>query len=491
MKTFEWPLVDEFLDRTEELATLEDWWASSERMPISLYGRRRVGKSWLFRRFAHGKPALVLVAHRLAAGAQLNDLASLLEPVLGLRPDLPDVPALFRALFRAARDEKLLVVIDEFPWLLPTTENAIEAELSAIQAVMEEERDHSELKLILCGSMVGQMESLNAERGPLHGRLIALRLRPLAFGDAALFLEALEPLDRFERFAIAGGMPRYLAEFNGASLRTAICRKVLDRSAPLFDEARTILDQELREAKVYFSILRLLADGDKEIGDLANATRIKASPLSKYLSTLENLRIISRKLPVGTRAGARGGHWHLDDAFFRFWFRFVFPYQDELESGLRPEDLYDSAVAGAPLAEHVSIAFEQWCRDWTLAYRGRVAQSVGSWWGPSLNALRRTGERQTEEIDLVGLSRGRVTLVGEAKWRNHRPDANILKDMVEYRIPALEQAGFKVAKKCRLLVFSKSGYSSSLEKAATVDDRIELVDVRAALAAWPSESTHK
>lgn len=34
-------------------------------------------------------------------------------------------------------------------------------------------------------------------------------------------------------------------------------------------------------------------------------------------------------------------------------------------------------------------------------------------------------------------------------------------------------------------------YSSSLEKAATVDDRIELVDARAALAAWPSESTRK
>ncbi len=485
---FVWPLVDEFLDRTSELTKLEDWWAEPERMPISLYGRRRVGKSWLFRRFAHGKPAIVLVAHRLAAGAQLNDLAERLEPVLGLRPDLADVPALFRALYRAARNEKLLVVVDEFPWLLPTTENAIEAELSAIQAVMEEERDHSKLKLILCGSMVGQMELLNAERSPLHGRLIPLRLRPLAFSEAALFLQSLDPLERFERFAIAGGMPRYLAELNGANLRTTICSKVLDRGAPLFDEARTILDQELREGKVYFSILRLLSDGDKEVGELANATRIAASPLSKYLSTLQNLRIVSRKLPVGTRADARGGHWHLEDAFFRFWFRFVFPYQDELESGLGAGDLFDAEIAGPALAEHVSIAFEQWCRDWTRATHGNIAQLVGPWWGPSLNALRKSGERHTEEIDLVGISHNRVTLVGEAKWRRHRPDATVIKDMVEYRIPALEQAGLTIAKDCRFLVFSKSGYSKSLEAAAASDDGIELVDVEAALQSNPDES---
>jgi uncharacterized protein len=490
VKAFQWPLFDEFLDRAGELARLEEWWAAPERMPISLYGRRRVGKSWLFRRFAHGKPAVVLVAHRLAPGAQLDDFAVLLEPLLGLRPALADVPELFRVLFRAARDEKLLAVIDEFPWLLPTTEASIDAELSAIQAVMEQERDHSKLKLILCGSMIGQMESLNAERNPLHGRLIPLRLRALAFDEAALFLETLDPIERFERFAIAGGMPRYLAELSGASLRTAICRKVLDRDAPLFDEARTILDQELREAKVYFSILRLLADGDKEIGELANATRIKAAPLSKYLSTLENLRIVSRRLPVGSHPGGRGGHWHLEDAFFRFWFRFVFPYQDELESGLGSGDLYDAAIGGAPLAEHVSIAFEQWCRDWTLATHGQVAQVVGPWWGPSLNKLRRTGERQTEEIDLVGLSRGRVTLVGEAKWRNQQADVTIVRDLVDYRIPALGQAGFKVAQDCRLLVFSKSGYSRRLVAAAAENDSIQLVDVDAALRT-PNQPTLK
>ena len=67
-----WPRVEEFIDRTIEIDRLETWWAGDERMPVNLYGRRRVGKSWLFRRFAHGKPAVLLVAERLAAGAQLT-----------------------------------------------------------------------------------------------------------------------------------------------------------------------------------------------------------------------------------------------------------------------------------------------------------------------------------------------------------------------------------------------------------------------------------
>lgn len=59
---YTWPLVDEFVDREAELTRLEAWWASAERMPLNVYGRRRVGKSWLLRRFGHDKPAVLLVA---------------------------------------------------------------------------------------------------------------------------------------------------------------------------------------------------------------------------------------------------------------------------------------------------------------------------------------------------------------------------------------------------------------------------------------------
>ncbi len=479
---YEWPRVGEFIDRDTELARLEAWWAGDERMPINLYGRRRVGKSWLSRRFAHGKPAVLLVAERLAEGAQMARFADQLTPVLdGVVPDLPDVAALFRVLFRLARDGKSLAVIDEFPWLLGTTSTEAERTLSAVQAVMEEERDRARLKLVLCGSAVAQMEALQSEASPLHGRLVPLELRVLSYGRAKLFCPGDNVQEQFVRFAVAGGMPRYLAALSGGDLRARICDQMLCPDAPLWNEGRTIVGQELREPAVHFAVLEQLASGEKEIGELAAALRTSSGPLSKYLSVLANLRLVRKDLPFGASPGERGSHWALSDPFLRFWFRFVFPFQADLEAGLAPGDLFDREIA-PDLADHVAPVFEDLCREHVRAHMGATATRVGRWWGHSLNRLRQSGERSTEEIDVVGTARNRVTLVGEVKWTSKPVSERVLSDLVDYKIPALEQGGFGLSSEIMTVLFSRSGYSAGLLARADADRNLVLVDVHEMLS---------
>lgn len=474
--TYSWPLVDRFLDRATELARLEEWWASSERMPINLYGRRRVGKSWLLRRFAHGKPAVVLVAERLATGAQLGRFAAQLAPLQGgVVPDLPDVASLLRTLFRLARDVPLLAVIDELPWLLGTTQAEAERTLSTIQAIMEDERDASQLKLVVCGSAVAQMEEMHSESNPLHGRLIRFEVRPLDLHRAVPFLPGRDPADRFERYAIAGGMPRYLAALGPGSVKDAVCRQILQPDAPLWNEGRTIVGQELREPAVHFAILEQLASGEKEMGEIAGALRLPGGTASKYLSTLESLRLVSRGLPLGGSPTARGGHWMLRDPFLRFWFRFVFRYQADLEAGLAPEDLYDAEIRSA-LTGHIAPMFEDACRTHVRRTYGTTASRVGRWWGNSVDTLRRAGLRSSEEIDIVGLARGRVTLVGEAKWTTAPLGPRVLRDLEQYKVPALRQAGFKLAPNIRTVLYCKSGFTQSLRARAANEDRLDLID---------------
>jgi hypothetical protein len=483
-ETYVWAARDEFVNRNRELAALDAWWGSPERAPISLYGRRRAGKSWLFRRFAHGKPAVILVARTTAPGVQLEDFADRLEPVLGVRPHLHSPADLVRTLYRAARGQRLLAVIDEFPYLLPGSPADVDRELSAIAAVMEEERDESQLKLILCGSHVGQMESLLAEKGPLFGRLSPLHLLPVDFPHARAFLPELTPLEQFERFAISGGMPRYLTALAEAvPIADAVSTRLLNPNGMLWNEGRTIVEQELREPRTYFAILQALSEGDKDLAEVAAALRTDSQRASKYLRTLQEMRLIERRLPLGADPGTRAGHWHLGDPFLRFWFRFVFPFQDDLESGLPAATLYDTEVAPV-LTEHISVAFEEHCRRWARGHFG--VTRIGSWWGPARNDARRSGERTTEEIDIVGTARNQVRLVGEVRWRKAPTDLAYLRAVEEYKIPALRQSSLKVAVRPTILLISLGGFTTGLREAVRDRDDVVLVDAVEVLSDEPS-----
>jgi len=484
MEPFAWPSIEEFVGREAELRELDDWYASKERMPISLYGRRRCGKSWLLRRFAHGKPAIVLVARRMAPGAQYNDFAEKLKPFFGFKPEIKSLADLFTFIYKVGQKQKILAVIDEFPYLLPTTETEIKRELSSIQAVLEDERDKSQLKLILCGSLVGQMESLLAEGAPLYGRLRPLQFQPMAFQEARLHLPGLDPLDQFARFALAGGIPRYLATFSAvAPLRTLVMDRILNPNAALWDEGRAIVEQELREPKIYFTILQELAGGDKESGQLTTTLRSDAQRTSKYLKTLEDMRLVERLLPMGSDTTSRGGHWHLRDPFLRFWFRFVFPFQDDLEAGLSSSTLFDTEIAPT-LNEHVGRQFEDFCLSWTR--RNYPITKASPWWGNSLNEFRENGSRSTEEIDIVGMARGRVIVVGEVRWRNSMMDISYLNEIQKYKIPALKQSKLKLSANPTILLFCLGGYTKALQLQASKRTDLVLVDVRKALSSFCS-----
>lgn len=472
MVRFDFPAHDRFLDREADLARLEDWWAGGESNALALYGRRRVGKSWLFREFAHGKPALLLVADRRAETPQLERFADRLSDVLGLRPALGDLPTLFEALYALAADEKALVVIDEFPYLLPGRERDRDEVLTALQAVVEE-RDASQLKLILCGSYIGQMERLL--KGPLRGRLTPLFVEPLGFAEAQSFIAgSAGPVERVERYAVAGGMSLYLDELaRGGALVERIRTRVLDPRGPLFNDPREVLEEELRTPGVYYSILEELSTGRRSLGDLAAALGRKTTDLQGYLDTLRDMRVVNRSSPV-TALEERNHRYALADEYMRFWFRFVFPFQEELKTGLPPAVLYTDEVAPV-LGDHISPTFEALCREWLL--RTGRATGVGTWWGNALNEHRRDGSRQSEEIDVVGLRRSAVVVVGECKWQSSQLGLDVLVELERYKIPALRQSKARVAKDVSIVLFSKSGFGRSLVRAAEERDDVSLVVV--------------
>jgi AAA+ ATPase superfamily predicted ATPase len=279
-----------------------------------------------------------------------------------------------------------------------------------------------------------------------------------------------------ERYAVAGGMPLYLRELGRDRLETRVCRSVLDPRGPLFDEPRAILSQELREPRMYFTILEQLSAGDRTLGELAGALRTTASGLTVYLETLQELRIVARRVPITAPRTARDGHYRLLDPFIAFWFRFVFPYQEDLAAGLDPRRHYRAVIAPR-LAEHVAPTFEEICREWARRRYGDRAQRFGPWWGRALDGLRARGARSSEEIDVVGTADRRVTVVGECRWRGRPVDLDVLRDLDAFKVPALRQGGVRVSRDLEVLLFSRNGFTARLREEARRRGNVRLVEL--------------
>lgn len=478
MTPFEFRPREQFVNRVDDLARLAQWWEDGTRDALCLYGRRRVGKSWLFRRFADEKEALILVANEIAPGPQFRGFAEQIQGDLGVAPVIENAADLVRVLYRLGRDRKLLAVIDELPWLLPKGQARREA-LTAIATVMEEERDDSKTKLVLCGSVIAQMESLLATSSPLHGRLQPLDIHPLTFSEAR---EMLHPGDSaaelVARYSVAGGMARHLAEIgSGGSLRSLVCSRVLDRRAPLFNDPRLVLERELREPATYFSLLQELAGNEVGVEHLSRALRTDSPSLTSYMKTLLEMRLIARHQPIGAAEKGRKYKYRLQDGFIRFWFRFVFPYQEDLQSGLSPADLWDGVISHA-LPEHTAQTFEDLCRIYTRRRYGEEAPHVGGWWG---DAAPGHADRTQEEIDIVGLKNRRVQIVGECKWTTSEMPLSVLTELRDHKLPAIARS--KQLKspaggaRPRILLFARSGFSTALKAAARDDPLIDLIHV--------------
>src|SRR5438105_12806176 len=108
---------DLFFDRLRELEQLETAWSASGPELVTLWGRRRVGKSTLLGRFAADKRGVYLYGTRMAerdvlAGFALQVARTVNDPYLETAP-FPTWQAALDYLAERARDERLLVVLDE------------------------------------------------------------------------------------------------------------------------------------------------------------------------------------------------------------------------------------------------------------------------------------------------------------------------------------------------------------------------------------------
>jgi AAA+ ATPase superfamily predicted ATPase len=112
-------MIQQFVDRDEELRFLEERFGSAGAELVVIYGRRRIGKTELVARFVKGKPAVYFLADRRPERDLLLELRAKMAQVLAdesfAKLEVKDWQELFEEFMGWWRGDRVIIVLDEFP----------------------------------------------------------------------------------------------------------------------------------------------------------------------------------------------------------------------------------------------------------------------------------------------------------------------------------------------------------------------------------------
>jgi AAA+ ATPase superfamily predicted ATPase len=327
-----------FVGRQKELGVLEELADSGHPELYVLFGRRRVGKTELLQQFCRRRRAVYFLGAEVREKDNLrafrDALAEGLEDPLAASVEFRDWTSALHFVGERAKDERLVLVLDEFPYLCESSSSLP----SEIQRFWDTRAKKTRLMLVLCGSQVSFMEQeVLAERSPLFGRRTAQRrLEPLAPSDALTFFPKWPLEDRVLAYAILGGMPAYLRRFEDQrSLRENLLRECFRPEGYLFDEVQFLLRSELSNPATYNSILAAVARDVDKVGDIALSVGVDSTHANKYLSTLREMRLVDRDVPLTDPdpLRSRKGTYRIADRFLAFHFRHIHPHAGLVQAG--------------------------------------------------------------------------------------------------------------------------------------------------------------
>jgi AAA+ ATPase superfamily predicted ATPase len=451
-----------FVDRQEELAFFNRILTRKRPGPaqlILLYGRRRVGKTALLLHWAAQSklPYTYWSAEKEPASLQRRKLYARWQNIpIRQAPIFDSWLELWEAVANLSGLQRRILILDELPYV----SEADPAALSALQHAWDHYFQHSSLVIVLCGSQVKVMESLQFHQSPLFGRLTGQwHLQPFSFAALGQFLPNWSLEERVAAYAIVGGIPAYLNWLDpDMNLVENIQQVILSEGGMFLAEPTFLLYDEVREPRAYLAVLKAIGSGYHTMRAISNETLIASSHLSAHLSRLQELKMVERRLPAtippAKRRRSRQGRYHLQDPFFRFYFRFIAPFHQYLPLDM---DRVLNKVRQELRAFVGQTTFEILAQEWVvrqgknklLAFEPDI---VGAHWS------RRV------QIDVVAVQwQTRQILLGECKWGREKVSRKVVRELVEQKTAHLRRdlAADGEAWQIHYAIFSRAGLTDA------------------------------
>lgn len=453
------------IGRKEELAYLNELNESNQFEFLIMYGRRRIGKTTILQEFSKHTNTMFYPAREKNDSLNLEDFSKTVQLHFdhSFIASFPSWEACFTYIGNKVT-ERTAIIIDEFPYIIE--------ENPSVKSILQDTIDHSfknkNIFFILCGSSVSIMENdIMGRKSPLYDRQTApLEIKPFDYLKASEFFPNYSNQEKLIAYGILGGIPRYLEAFDSTkSIKENIAGKILRNGAYLYEEPENLLKAELRETNIYNSILSAISSGRNRIIDIVTYIHEDRTKVSKYLMTLQTLRLIEKRVPCGESEKSKKSIYVIKDNFLKFWFRYEFTnnaYYAILGAREAANEIMDD------ISNLMGDAFEEICKEYLIRQAKKrslpfIPYFIGKWWGTNA-ALK-----AQDNVDVLALDKNKTKAIFvECKFTSKPMPLEEYEDLVN------ATKAFPDIKTKYLYFISKSGYTEPVKRQAELDGTILL-----------------
>ena len=320
------------IGRKEEIKRLKAAYASPYSEFVSVYGRRRVGKTFLVNEaFEYGFTFHVAGLKREGFRRQLDNFRMALRRQG--RDNCPRLSSWLEAfyelerLLESAPEGRKVVFIDEMPWM-DTRKSGFLAALEGFWNGWATSR--KDILLVACGSATSWIvKKLNRNRGGLHNRVrTQIKLEPFTLAECEEYSRELglgySRQHILECYMVLGGVAYYWSLLEkGRSPEQNIDLLFFSRREELRAEFDELYSSLFTNPEPYIDIIKALGNHRQGLGreEIVRATGVTSNGgLTAHLADLEECGFIRKYHPAG---GENSGLYQLADAFSLFYMTFV------------------------------------------------------------------------------------------------------------------------------------------------------------------------
>lgn len=407
--------MNKIIGRKEEQSILKDFFSSRRAEFLALYGRRRVGKTYLIKNYFDDVPCIFLHCTGLQKGKldeQLKEFYKQLGTTfyrgVEIKPKknwLDAFENLTKVVNDFSRKKKVVVFFDEFPWMA-TPRSGL---LQALDYYWNRYWVHdSRFRLIICGSSASWIiKKIINNKGGLHNRVTrTIQLSPFDLSVTELYLAnmsiKLNYKQLLELYMVLGGVPHYLNFVSkGLSAQQCIDEICFQKNGALLKEFDRLFKSLFKKSKIYIEIVKEIAKhryGIAQTELLMNTKISEGGRAVSRLNELEEVGFISSFIPYGHQE--KGKYYKIIDEYILFYLHWIAPYLGTIQKLEDNRGYWLSKSQQPAFKSWAGYAFEAVCykhiRQIRYALNVEPGAHIGTWRYAPKNA-----EESGAQIDLL------------------------------------------------------------------------------------------